>query len=160
MWDMLVLEFESRSALAQVDLHVKLQNIHCHEKGDIQVHLDKIRQTYINLENIGVTISGDEYTAIIIKSLPPSYADYLSYITGTALALKMKVSSSQLCSQLEQEYIRRKSMTPTNAQPKAKDAVYQADAGPSCHGKKNPRGGKQSNATSAGRTESKRELRC
>jgi hypothetical protein len=33
MWDMLVLE--SRSALAQVDLCVKLQNIHCHEKGDI-----------------------------------------------------------------------------------------------------------------------------
>jgi gag-polypeptide of LTR copia-type len=103
MWDMLVLEFESRSTLAQVDLRVKLQNICYHEKGDIRVHLDKIRQTYIDLENIGVTISDDEYTAIIIKSLPPSYADYLSYITRTTLALKMKVGSSQLCSQLEQE---------------------------------------------------------
>jgi gag-polypeptide of LTR copia-type len=147
---MLVLEFKSRSALAQVDLCVKLQNICCYEKGDIQVHLDKIRQTYINLENIGVMISNNEYTAIIIKSLPPSYADYLFYITGTALALKMKVGSSQLCSQLEQEYIRRKSTTPTNAQPKPKDAAYQADAGPSRCGKKNPRGGKWLNATGAG----------
>jgi hypothetical protein len=72
----------------------------------------------------------------------------------------MKVGSSQLCSQLEQEYIRRKGTIPMNAQPRAKDAAYQADAGPSCHGKKNPRGGERSNATSAGRTESKKELRC
>jgi hypothetical protein len=105
-------------------------------------------------------ISDDEYTAIIIKSLPPSYADYLSYITGTILALKMKVGSSQLCSQLEQEYIRRKSTIPTNAQPRAKDAAYQADAGPSCCRKKNPRGGKWLNATGAGQTESKKELHC
>jgi hypothetical protein len=88
--------------------------------------------------------------AIIIKSLPPSYADYLSYITGTTLALKMKVGSSQLCSQLEQEYIRRKTTTPMNAQPRAKDAAYQADAGLSRRGKKNPKGGERSNVTSAG----------
>jgi hypothetical protein len=79
--------------------------------------------------------------AIIIKSLPPSYADYLSYITGTAYALKMKVRSLQLCSQLEQEYIRRKTMIPMNAQPRAKDAAYQANIGLSRYGKKNPRGG-------------------
>jgi hypothetical protein len=51
-------------------------------------------------------------------------------------------------------------MIPTNAQPRAKDAAYQADAGPSHRGKKNPRGGERSNATGAGRTESKKELRC
>jgi hypothetical protein len=72
----------------------------------------------------------------------------------------MKVGSSQLCGQLEQEYIRRKSTTPTNAQPKAKDAAYQADAGPSRHGKKNSKGGEWSNATGAGQTESKKELCC
>jgi Zinc knuckle len=51
-------------------------------------------------------------------------------------------------------------MIPTNAQPRAKDAAYQADAGPSHRGKKNPRGGKQSNATGAGQTELKKELCC
>jgi hypothetical protein len=51
-------------------------------------------------------------------------------------------------------------MIPMNAQPKAKDAAYQANAGPSHCGKKNPRGGERLNATSAGRTESKKELHC
>jgi hypothetical protein len=61
---------------------------------------------------------------------------------------------------LEQEYIRRKSTIPTNTQPRAKDAAYQANAGPSRCGKKNPRGGKRSNATGAGWTKSKKELCC
>jgi hypothetical protein len=61
---------------------------------------------------------------------------------------------------LEQEYIRRKSMISTNAQPRAKDTAYQANAGPSCHGKKNPRGGEWLNATGAGWTKLKKELCC
>ena len=104
MWDMLSTEFEHKTSLVQADLRAKFHSYQCPEKGDIRIHLNQLRQMYLDLQNIGVVIEDKDYAAIIMQSVPSSYADFCANITAAAQLVRIDITVDQLQHQLEQEF--------------------------------------------------------
>jgi hypothetical protein len=105
---MLVMEFEQKTALVQADLHAKFHSYRCPEKGDIKIHLNRLRQMHQDLQNIGVLIEDRDYAAILMQSLPSSYADFVANIAAAAQLVQVELTVDKLQHQLEQEFDRRK----------------------------------------------------
>lgn len=127
MWEMLTKEFEQKTSLIQADLRAKFQNYRCPEKGDIRIHLNRLRQMHQDLENIGVTIEDGQYAAIIMQSLPSSYSDFMANIAAAAQLVNIKITADNIQHQLEQEFDRRKTHHSSSpAQPK--DAAFAANS--------------------------------
>jgi hypothetical protein len=151
MWNMLTVEFEQKTSLVQADLHAKFHSYKCPEKGDIRIHLNRLRQMHQDLENIGVTIDDKDYAAIIMQSVPSTYSDFCANIAAAAQLVRITISVDQLQHQLEQEYDRRKTHHVREA-PKPKDAAFNADSSNRQSGGQN----KNRERTSG----QKKELRC
>ena len=78
MWKELGSHFEKRSRMVSIDLHRRLQETRCAEKGDIIEHLTNLRTMRENLASMGESLSDTDFYAIIMGSLPSSYDHYLS----------------------------------------------------------------------------------
>jgi len=84
MWEMLSTEYEQKTSLVQADLRAKFHSYRCPEKGDIRVHLNRLHQMHMDLQNIGVIIEDKDYAAIIMQSIPSAYADFCANIAAAA----------------------------------------------------------------------------
>ena len=150
MWTMLTTEFEQKTALVQADLRAKFHSYRCPEKGDIRTHLSRLRQMHQELQNIGVTIDDRDYVAIIMQSLPSTYADFVANIAAAAQLVMVDLTVDKLQHQLEQEFDRRKThqvrQNHSNNQQssQSKDVAYAANT----------------NQNSKKSRKSKGELRC
>jgi len=82
---------------------------------------------YLDLQNIGVTIEDEDYAAIIMQSLPTSYADFVANIAAAAQLIQVDLTVDKLQHQLEQESDRRKTHHPHTNQ-KLKDTAFSMDS--------------------------------
>ena len=73
-----------------MDLRARFQSLKCPEKGDLRAPLDKLQLMHEELAAVGVSLSDDEYTSTIIRSLPAHYANYIA----TYLHLPISLSRS------------------------------------------------------------------
>jgi hypothetical protein len=82
---------------------------------------------YLDLHNIGVIIEDKDYAAIVMQSIPSTYADFCANIAAAAQLVRVDLTVDKLQHQLEQEFDRRKAHQ--NHQPqRQKDAAFSADA--------------------------------
>ena len=106
MWKTTVTEFKSKTVLVQADLRARFQSLKCPEKGDLRAHLDKLRSMREELAAVGVSLSDDEYTSTIIRSLPAHYANYIAHLSASAHLLKQTLKPDDTMRYLTQEYDR------------------------------------------------------
>jgi len=92
MWNLLSTEFEQKTSLVQADLRAKFHSYRCPEKGDIRIHLNRLRQMHQDLQNIGVLIGDEDYAAIIMQSLPSSFADFVANIAAAAQLVQVTLT--------------------------------------------------------------------
>ncbi|KIM65706.1 hypothetical protein SCLCIDRAFT_52183, partial [Scleroderma citrinum Foug A] len=60
----------------------KLQETRCTEKGDLRAHFDKLRSLREQLAALGQSIGDEDFTAIILGSLPTSYDPNIGAMTS------------------------------------------------------------------------------
>ncbi|KAF7333873.1 Retrovirus-related Pol polyprotein from transposon TNT 1-94 [Mycena venus] len=77
LWKKVADEFEKKSKMVTVDLRRRLQDERCTETGNVRTHLEKLQILRTDLIGMGTDPGDENFTAIILGSLPPSYDPYL-----------------------------------------------------------------------------------
>ena len=78
---------EKKSWMVTVDMQCKLQAKNCPESGDMRAHLHKLQAMCEDLVSMGGSISDEDFTSIILGSIPQSYDSYIAAITATSTLL-------------------------------------------------------------------------
>src|SRR5271156_4093562 len=134
--------------MVTVDLRRKLQAEKCSESGDLRAHLNKLQAMREDLVSMGGSINDEDFTSIVLGSIPQSYDPYIAAITATSSLLDKTLSSTNLIDAIRDEADRR-----TIKNPKAKkdeqDAAFVAGQSTG-KGKKGGEGSKNS----------KKDLKC
>ena len=82
VWAAIKHHHQDKAQLIIIELHTRLQNEKCNEKGDIRTHLAKLRQMLEDLALMGEVISDDNFRSIILASLPNSFDPFLTSLTN------------------------------------------------------------------------------
>src|ERR1700678_4098222 len=107
MWDAVRDQREKKSWMVTVDLRRKLQAEKCPESGDIRAHLVKLQIMREDLASMGGSISDEDFTSMILGSIPQSYNTYIAAITATSSLLNQTLSSTNLIDVIRDEADRR-----------------------------------------------------
>src|ERR1700722_2412424 len=86
MWDAIKKDATSKSQLQIVDTRRKLLELRCEESGDVKAHLNQMYELRDQLEGMGMSLSSDEFSIIILGSTPASYRTFLASVTAAASA--------------------------------------------------------------------------
>ena len=73
MWEAVWMKQEKKSQMVTVDLCCKLQAEKCPEHGDVCAHLNMLWTMHKDLASMGGSITNEDFTSIILGSIPPSY---------------------------------------------------------------------------------------
>ena len=141
MWDAVRDQREKKSRMVTVDMHQKLQSEKCNEQGDVRTHLIKLQTMREDLASIGGLISDEDFTSIILGSIPQSYDTYIAAITATSSLLNQTLLPTNLIDAIHDEADRR---TIKNPKPKKEgsDTAFVAKES-SDKGKKGDEGSKK-----------------
>ena len=82
VWAKLKELFEGKSRSIMVDLGRKFQTTCYGEDNDICSHFSKLADLHDKLAVLGRAVSDDEYIAVLIRSLPPSYDSPINSLTS------------------------------------------------------------------------------
>ena len=138
IWTELGKHFEKRSRMVSIDLRRRLQEVRCADKGDIVEHFATMRTMREDLASMGESLTENDFYAIIMGSLPPSYDSYLSAVNATSSVLGTHLSSDDLMLSLTEEYERRTLKT-KGKQKDENAAFYSNDAGKGQKGSSTPK---------------------
>jgi len=106
IWEALQKDFQSKSRMVSVDLQRRLQQQHYAEKGDVRSHFDTLRLMREDLASMGHSPLEDDFYAILIGFLPPSYDPYISALNATSSVLGTFLSPDDLMHTITDEYER------------------------------------------------------
>ena len=123
-WNALKADFEKRSRMITVELRKKLQDIRCAENGNIRTHFDNIRSMREELASLGAVLGEEDFSAIILGSLPKTYDQFLSAVTTTASVLKWELDPEDLMQTVIDEYDRRSTRQGTHKERSADAAFF------------------------------------
>ena len=141
MWDAVKNQREKKSRMVTVDLRRKLQAEKCTEQGDVRAHLNKLQVMREDLASMGGSIADEDFTSIVLGSIPPSYDTYIAAISATSTLLNQTLSPTSLIDAIRDEADRR---TIKNPKPKKDEHDAAFVAGSSGRGEKGDEGTKKS----------------
>src|ERR1700720_1375558 len=93
-WDLLRSDFEKRSRMFMVDLRRRLQDERCDDNANICTHFDTMRTMREDLAALGDDLGDEDFSAMLLGSLPQSYDSYLSAVTAALSVLGTKLRCS------------------------------------------------------------------
>src|SRR5882762_7911695 len=96
MWEAVRMKREKKSRMVTVDLRRKLQAEKCSEHDDMRAHLNKLQTMREDLASMGASIVDEDFTSIILGSIPPSYDTYIAAITATSTLLNQALTPTNL----------------------------------------------------------------
>src|SRR3984893_19126108 len=93
MWEAVANECEGKTLLYQVDMRRQLQEMKCSEGEDIKAHLSEMWRRREGLAGMGAVIKDEDFTAMMVGSLPESFRPLLSSLLVMAQATKTSLDS-------------------------------------------------------------------
>jgi len=96
--------FQNWSWIVAVDLQRKLQAEQFAKKGDLQAHFNNLCRMCEELAVLGKTLNEDNFYAIIIISLPPSFNSLISSINGTSSVTGQTLLPDDLITSILEDY--------------------------------------------------------
>ncbi len=84
VWDSLKKYFEERTKMTVVDLARRFRNKKCGEKENVRTHFEQLANMREQLAAMGKVIDDDDFTDILLASLPPTYESTRSAINASA----------------------------------------------------------------------------
>ena len=100
VWAKLKELFEGKLRSIMVDLGRKFRTTCCREDNDIHSHFSKLADLCNKLAVLGRAVSDDEYIAVLIRSLPPSYNSPINSLTSSCDINNIKSTSLLLPSSM------------------------------------------------------------
>ena len=126
-WDLLKSDFEKRSRMFMVDLRQRLQNERCKDNGNIHTHFDTMRTMREDLAALGDDLNDEDFSAMLLGSLPRSYDSYLSAVTAALSVLGTKLTPDALMLSIIDEFDWRTIKT-CQSKDKGKDITFHAES--------------------------------
>ena len=123
MYKELTTMFETKSLIFVMDLRRKLMTSSCREGADLRAHFEDLKRMRENLGGAGQKIDEDDFVAMLMSSLPPSYNAYLETMSGMLRITDttQKMTSSKLVQLVLEEEKRRAMLTSKQSADKTKD---------------------------------------
>lgn len=87
-----------------MDLLQTLQQAKCEETGNLRTHIDSLVDLREKLAAMGKTITDDQFTAVLLRSLPTSYKDLASHIMTIAVVNGKPITPSTVIRVINNEY--------------------------------------------------------
>jgi len=103
IWEALMKDFQNKSRMVSVDLKRRLHQLRCTDKGDIRSHFATLRTMREDLASMGHAPTEDDFYAIVIGSLPPTYDSYISSINATSTVLGTFLTPDDLMQAITEE---------------------------------------------------------
>jgi hypothetical protein len=104
MWDAIVKDSAGKMLLYQVDARRRLQEMKCSEGEDIKTHLTEMNRLRQELAGMGSAVNDDDFTAMIIGSLPSSFWPLLSALIASSKVSKTTLEPDDLIQYTLEEY--------------------------------------------------------
>ena len=126
IWDELKKIFEGCTRNLLIDLGRKLQNMRCREDNDVHTHFELLANHHKQLAAMGQIISDEQYTNILMGSLPSSYNTNISIIMTNANMSSTTITPATIICIITDEYNKH---VLKNPKPKIlSDEVFATDA--------------------------------
>ena len=113
VWDALVVEMTKKPKMVIMSIQRQLRNIKCSKEEDIREHLDKAQDLYSRLNEMGASISEEEFMDIILASLLPSYAAVMNAITTSLEECDRPLEPDNIIRVLKAQYDKQRTITST-----------------------------------------------
>ena len=107
VWDTLKSLYQTRSKMIVVDLGKKLQGTRCSEEDDVRAHFTKLNDLREQLSAMGKDVDDDEYSSILLGSLPPSFESTISAINAASDLSGTDITPDTVTRLASDEYDRR-----------------------------------------------------
>src|SRR5260370_857838 len=112
-WEMLWKCFQPSSTSAKIFIKREFYSTKLGKNDDVDEHIHKLCCLYQDLMIAGFNMSGDEFTSIVLMSLPPSWDSVISTINGKDLESTdpevSKKAANSILSQFQSEAMHWKS---------------------------------------------------
>jgi hypothetical protein len=82
MWAGIVLEFSRKSILMKANLWAEFTNMHYEKGADLRAKFSKVHMKYAALLNVGIKISNDDYSSLILNFVPGDIASHLANVSA------------------------------------------------------------------------------
>ena len=119
--------------MVTVDMCHKLQAEKCLKSGDVHAHLNKLQVMHEDLASMGGSIPDEDFTSIVLKSIPLSYDTYIAAIMATSSLMDKTLSPTNLIDAIQNEADRHTIKNPKSK--KEEDVAFSASQ-PTDKGKK------------------------
>src|ERR1700678_1589043 len=96
MWEAVKNQREKKSRMVTVDMRRRLQAEKCAEHRDVGVYYNKLLAMHEDLASMGGSINNEDFTFIVLGSIPQSYDTYIAAITATSTLLDQNLSPTNL----------------------------------------------------------------
>jgi hypothetical protein len=107
VWDALKKLFEGQMQMIVVDLRRQIQLLKCGEDDNICTHFDNIANLHEQLTAMGKTIPDEEYTTILLGSIPSTYEATISAMSTTAALTNADLNPDTVIRLITNEFDRR-----------------------------------------------------
>jgi len=86
MWKTIVVEFDHKGRMVQVDLCCRMMEKWVSEMDDIRAHLDNMALLHQHLSGMGIAIHDEDYMSMVLMLLPDSYTTHLKTLADAAIS--------------------------------------------------------------------------
>src|ERR1700720_4601923 len=125
-WDLLKSNLEKRSWMFMVDLRRRLQDERCKDNGNLCTHLDTFRTMCEDLAALGDDLNDEDFSTMLLGSLPWSYNSYLSAVTAALSVLGTKLTPDALMLSIIDEFNHHTVKT-CQSKDKGTDVMFHAE---------------------------------
>ena len=126
VWDALRALFEGRTQMIVVDLRRQIQSLKCGEDDNVRTHFDNIANLREQLAAMGKTIPDDEYSSILLGSIPSTFEATISAMSTTVALTNVALTPDTVIRLITDEYDRR--VLKAGKQAEGQDEALTADA--------------------------------
>jgi hypothetical protein len=119
VWDALKNLYEDHTHMMVVDLARKVRSKKCGETESICMHFKQLADMHEQLAAMGKTVDDDDYTDILLASLPPLYNFVCSTINASAHISKEKLTPHTVMQLMADKYKHHTTKNKNNSQDKA-----------------------------------------
>jgi hypothetical protein len=124
MWKEISMLHEGKSALVKADVRKCMLLAHCDEGRDVKAHFGELNRLHQIMAGMGVIVDDEDYTAIIMRSLPDIYRPIISALEAAAGYSSKVVTAQELITAVNVEYEHRLLRNPQSAKKGGNAALH------------------------------------
>ena len=106
IWAEVEREHQDKSEMYSSSLRTRLGQAKCEDGADVRAHLDLLSKMRAELASMGAPVADADFKAIIIQSLPATYAGLLTALTASGRLTKTTVLSKDVILAVQEEFDR------------------------------------------------------